>query len=82
MTADEEKRVERRFDELRENGEMWDIEDVRENIRRRDYIDTHREESPLRQAEDAIIIDNTNLTMEEQLDIAYDLAQRAMLQFA
>jgi cytidylate kinase len=80
MTADEEKRVERRFDELRENGEIWDIEDVRENIRRRDYTDTHREESPLRQAEDAIVIDNTNLTMEEQLDIAYELAQRVILQ--
>jgi CMP/dCMP kinase len=81
MTADEEKRVERRFDELREKGEVWDIEDVRENIKRRDYIDSHREESPLRQAEDAIVIDNTNLTMSQQLEIAYELAQKAIQQF-
>jgi cytidylate kinase len=73
MTADEEVRIERRFDELRATGIEMDLEDVRENIRRRDYIDSNREESPLRQAEDAIVIDNTFLTMEEQLEKAIQL---------
>jgi CMP/dCMP kinase len=76
MTADEEIRIERRYDELKASGVDMDLADVRENIRRRDYIDTHREESPLRQAEDAIVIDNTNLTREEQLDVAYELVVR------
>ena len=79
MTADEDVRVERRFDELRSTGVEMELEDVRENIRRRDYIDSHREESPLRQAEDAIVIDNTNLTMEEQLDIAFEYCQQSAL---
>lgn len=80
MTADEDKRVERRFDELREAGEATDIADVRENIRRRDLIDTTREESPLRQAHDAIEMDNTHLTMEDQLEIAYQIACKVILQ--
>ncbi|MGZ5242839.1 MAG: (d)CMP kinase [Bacteroidia bacterium] len=76
MTADEEIRIERRYDELKENGENIDLEDVRENIRRRDYIDTHREESPLRQAEDAIVVNNSNLTQEEQLQLVYEMVQK------
>jgi cytidylate kinase len=76
MTADEEIRIERRYDELKANGENIDLEDVRENIKRRDYIDTHREEGPLRQAEDAIVVNNSNLTPEEQLQLVYDMVQK------
>ena len=82
MTAEEDKRVERRFDELRASGEVVDIADVRENIRRRDLIDTTREESPLRQAPDAIEMDNTNLTQDEQTEIAYQLARKVIQQTA
>jgi CMP/dCMP kinase len=78
MTADEEIRVARRYDELIADGSDMDLEDVRENIRRRDYMDTHREESPLRQANDAIVIDNSNLNRAEQLDLAYNLAVSAL----
>jgi cytidylate kinase len=75
MTADEAVRIERRYDELRASGVEMDLEDVRANISKRDYIDTHREESPLRQADDAIVIDNTLITQEEQLDIAINLVK-------
>jgi cytidylate kinase len=78
MTASEDVRVERRFDEMRSIGQEMDLEDVRENIRRRDYLDTHREESPLRQAEDAIVIDNSNISCEEQLEIAAELVKKAI----
>ncbi|RYD77157.1 MAG: (d)CMP kinase [Sphingobacteriales bacterium] len=76
MTADEEIRIERRYDELKANGENIDLEDVRENIKRRDYIDTHRDESPLRQADDAIVVNNSNLTPEQQLQLVYEMVQK------
>jgi cytidylate kinase len=79
MTAHEDVRVERRFDELRSSGTEIMLEDVRENIRRRDHIDTHRQESPLRQAEDAIILDNSNISMEEQLNLVYDMVKKLMV---
>ena len=74
MTANEDIRIQRRFAELETLGIKMSLEEVRENIRKRDYTDTHREESPLRQAEDAIVIDNTNLSREQQLEKAYRLA--------
>ncbi len=76
MTADEDIRIERRYDELKANGENIDLEDVRENIKRRDYIDTHREESPLKQADDAIVLNNSNLTPQEQLLLVYEMVQK------
>lgn len=67
MTADNAVRVERRFKELYEKNPNITIEEVKNNLEMRDYIDSHREVSPLRKAKDAIEIDNTNLTPQEQL---------------
>lgn len=67
MTADPKIRAERRFKELTDKGEKLNFEDVLKNIEERDYLDTHREVSPLRQAEDALILDNTSLSPDEQL---------------
>ncbi|MGJ7033814.1 (d)CMP kinase [Niabella hirudinis] len=75
MTADNAVRVERRFKELVEKNPNITIEEVAENIQMRDYIDSNREVSPLRQANDAIVIDNTKLTPEEQLKKALRLAK-------
>lgn len=70
MTADPKVRAERRFKELREKGENISLEEVFDNLAHRDYQDTTREESPLVRAEDAIILDNTAMNEEEQLDFA------------
>ena len=70
MTADPKIRAERRYKELIANGEDVSLEEIFENLAHRDYQDTTREESPLTRAEDAIILDNTNLTEEEQLKFA------------
>jgi len=75
MTADILVRVERRFKELYEKNPNITIEEVKTNLEMRDYIDSHREVSPLRKAADAVEINNTNLTMEEQLDFALQLAK-------
>lgn len=66
MTADNAVRVERRFKELYEKNPAVTIEEVKDNLEMRDYIDSHREVSPLRKADDAVILDNTALTEEEQ----------------
>jgi cytidylate kinase len=70
MTADNAVRVERRFRELYEKNPNITIEEVKNNLEMRDYIDSHREISPLRKAEDAIILDNSNLTPQEQYQLA------------
>jgi CMP/dCMP kinase len=70
MTADIAVRVERRFKEMFEKNPNVILDDVMHNLEMRDYIDSHREVSPLKKAEDAIILDNTNIGMEEQLSIA------------
>lgn len=70
MTADEAVRVQRRFKELFVKNPNISLEEVKANLEMRDYIDSHREVSPLRQAKDAIVLDNSNLTMKQQLDIA------------
>ena len=66
VTASAEVRAQRRFDELKAKGMPADYEDILKNVQERDYIDSHREESPLRQADDAILLDNSNMTIEEQ----------------
>lgn len=76
MTADTAVRVERRFKELYAKNPNISIEEVKNNLEMRDYIDSNREISPLRKADDAIEIDNTNITMKEQLTIALDLAKK------
>ena len=70
MTADNAVRVERRFKELYEKNPNITIEEVKNNLEMRDYIDSHREVSPLRQADDAIVLDNTHITPEQQLQKA------------
>ena len=67
MTADPMVRAQRRAAEMEAKGEKVDIQDVLKNLQERDYIDSHREVSPLTQAEDAIVLDNSHMTMEEQL---------------
>lgn len=74
MTADNAVRVERRFKELYEKNPNITIEEVKNNLEMRDYIDSHRQASPLRQAEDALVLDNTNISEEQQLKIALDWA--------
>jgi cytidylate kinase len=76
MTADIAVRVERRFKEMFEKNPNVSIEEVKNNLEMRDYIDSNREVSPLRKAADAIILDNTNLTMEQQLKLALNLLQK------
>ena len=78
LTADNAVRVERRFKELFEKNPNITIEEVKANLEMRDYIDSHREESPLRQADDAILLDNTNLTTEETVRKASKLAKKAL----
>ncbi len=75
LTATVEKRVERRFLQLREQGHFIDPEDILHNLYERDYIDSTRSDSPLKRAPDAINLDNTNLSPEEQLAICVVLAQ-------
>lgn len=70
MTADNAVRVERRFKELFEKNPNVTIEEVKTNLEMRDYIDSNREFSPLRQATDALVLDNTNLTEKEQFQKA------------
>ena len=76
MTADITIRVERRFKEMFEKNPNVTIEEVKNNLELRDYIDSNREVSPLRKAEDAVILDNTNLTMRQQLDFALHLLDK------
>ncbi len=72
MTADPKVRAERRYKELIAKGEEVTLEEIFENLAHRDYLDTTRKESPLTRAEDAIILDNTELTEAEQLNFALD----------
>lgn len=70
MTADNAIRVERRFKELYEKNPNVTIDEVKANLEMRDYIDSNREVSPLRQADDALVLDNTNITEKEQFQKA------------
>lgn len=76
MTAELEVRIKRRWDEIREKGIKATYEEIKENLADRDYKDTHRKISPLKQAPDAIVLDNTHLTEEEQLQYALDLVHK------
>ena len=68
MTASAEKRAQRRYDELIKRGDNVTFEDVLRNVQERDYIDSHREDSPLVKAEDAIEIDNSDLSLDDQFN--------------
>lgn len=67
MVADANVRAMRRLKEMKASGSDADFDTVLENLKTRDYIDSHRETSPLRQAEDAIVLDNTDMTLEDQM---------------
>lgn len=66
VTASAEVRAQRRYDELKAKGMPADFDDILKNVKERDYIDSHRETSPLRKADDALELDNSNMTIEEQ----------------
>ncbi|MEI8074880.1 MAG: (d)CMP kinase [Bacteroidota bacterium] len=76
VMADSAIRVERRYKEMFEKNPNIRMEEVKNNLESRDYIDSHREVSPLRKAEDAIELDNSNLTREEQLEIVLKWAKK------
>lgn len=78
MTANKEIRAQRRFAELIAKDPTTTLEAVRENLEQRDYMDSHREESPLRQATDARVLDNSQLTPEEQFQLALSWAKEAI----
>ncbi len=78
MTATAKDRAERRFKELTERGEEVSYEDVLKNVVNRDHIDSTRKDSPLRQAGDAVKIDNSNLTLQEQFEQILQLAKTAI----
>jgi len=78
MTADNAIRVERRFKELYEKNPNITIEEVKANLEMRDYIDSHREISPLRKAEDAIELDNSNIGIREQLEMVLDWTKKSI----
>ncbi|MCI5681513.1 MAG: (d)CMP kinase [Paludibacteraceae bacterium] len=69
LTASPEVRAQRRFDELKAKGDTPDFAEVLADVNSRDYRDTHRAESPLRQAEDAVVVDNSQMTREQQMQV-------------
>lgn len=79
MIADEAVRVERRFTEMFDKNPNITLDEIKSNIAMRDYIDSNREVSPLRKAEDAITLDNTFLSQKEQLDFALKLVKQVCL---
>ena len=66
VTASPEVRAQRRYDELKAKGMAADYDEILKNVKERDYIDTHREVSPLRKADDALVLDNSHLTIAQQ----------------
>lgn len=76
MTADNAVRVERRFKELFEKNPNITIEEIKANLEMRDYIDSHREVSPLKKADDALVLDNTNISEKEQFQKAMKWVQQ------
>jgi cytidylate kinase len=78
LTADNAVRVERRFKELFEKNPNVTIEEIKANLEMRDYIDSNREESPLRKADDAILVDNTNMTAKETIQKVAKLAKQVI----
>ena len=75
MIAKDEVRAQRRFDELTAKGDNPDYEEVLNNLRERDYIDSHREASPLRRADDAFVLDNSDMSLHEEIVWIHGLIQ-------
>ena len=78
MTASSKTRAQRRFDELVEKGQHVTFEEVLQNVEERDYIDTHRDDSPLVKADDAIEIDNSSLSKKEQFELVLKLVKEKL----
>ena len=78
MTASTETKAQRRFDELVDKGQHVTFEEVLQNVQERDYIDTHREDSPLVKADDAIEIDNSNMTRKEQFELVMEMVEEKL----
>lgn len=74
VTAEVDVRAQRRYDEMLSKGESADMAEVKQNLQERDRIDQSRTESPLRKADDAVVLDNSHITRDEQLQVAYDWA--------
>ena len=80
MTARDEVRAQRRYDEMKEKGENVDFQTILTNVKQRDLIDSTRAESPLRKAEDAVLLDNSDITKEEQFEfIMNELRKRQII---
>lgn len=77
VTASAEVRAKRRYDELKAKGMEADLDSILHNVKERDYIDSHREVSPLRKAEDAIELDNSHMTLEEQKQWLIEMFNKA-----
>lgn len=78
LTASVDERASRRYKELVEKGEKPDLEKIKKDIEERDYRDSHRENSPLRQAEDAVLVDSSNMTIEEVVNAITKLCKDKM----
>lgn len=78
VTASAEVRAQRRYDELKQKGMPADYEAILKNVQERDYIDSHREVSPLRKADDALYLDNSNMTIAEQNEWLMDNFNKAV----
>ena len=76
LTASSAVRAKRRYDELKEKGVMCNLEEIEQDIIERDYRDMHREHSPLKQAEDALLVDSSDMTIEEVIDAIIEIARR------
>ena len=81
VTASAEVRAQRRYDELKEKGMPADYDDILKNVQERDYIDSHREVSPLRQADDALLLDNSHMTIPEQNEWMLAQYERVVAEF-
>ncbi|MDO1450073.1 (d)CMP kinase [Rhodocytophaga aerolata] len=80
MTADIMVRAQRRQEELLEKNELVDIEEIIKNLQMRDHLDTTRKQNPLRMADDAYLLDNTAITIDEQIEFVINLANSRMIQ--
>lgn len=78
VTASAEVRAQRRYDELKGKGMEADYEEILKNVQERDYLDSHREVSPLRQADDALLLDNSEMTIPEQNEWLYQRFEEAI----
>ncbi len=78
VTASAQVRAQRRYDELQQKGMPADFDEILKNVEERDYMDSHREVSPLRQAEDAILLDNSNMTIPEQNEWLIQQVEKAL----